>query len=148
MSKLGCYIGENICLIQDMIHFTNLTNQKGIAIFLDFKKAFNSVEWSYLNAGLELFNFGPDILNWIKIIYNDVSSCDVNNGHGSTFFHLQWGVLSRILFVLGIEIFARALKNKASVKGIRVHDHEIKIAQYADDTTVFVCDKESVLRAP
>ena len=146
----GRYIGENIRLIQDVIHFTNLTNQKGIAIFLDFKKAFDSVEWSYLNAALELFNFGPDILNWFKIIYNNVSSCVVNNGHGSTFFHLQRGVrqgcpLSGILFVLGIELFARALKNKASVKGIRVDDHEIKIAQYADDTTVFVRDKESVL---
>ena len=146
----GRYIGENIRLIQDVIHFTNLTNHKGIAIFLDFKKAFDSVEWSYLNAALELFNFGPDILNWFKIIYNDVSSCVVNNGHGSSFFHLQRGVrqgcpLSGILFVLGIELFARALKNKASVKGIRVDDHEIKIAQYADDTTVFVRDKESVL---
>ena len=146
----GRYIGENIRLIQDVIHFTNLTNQKGIAIFLDFKKAFDSVEWSYLNAALELFNFGPDILNWIKIIYNDASSCVVNNGHGSTFFPLQRGVrqgcpLSGILFVLGIELFARALKNEASVKGIRVEGQEIKVAQYADDTTVFVRDKESVL---
>ena len=46
---------------------------------------------------------------------------------------------------MGIELFARALKNKASVKGIRVDDHEIKIAQYGDDTTVFVRDKASVL---
>ena len=73
-------------------------------------------------------------------------------GHGSTFFHhdLQRGVrqgcsLSGMLFVLGIELFARALKNKSFAKGIRVDDHEIKIAQYADDTTVFVRDKESVL---
>ena len=39
----GRYSGENIRLIQDVIHFTNLTNQKGIAILLDFKKAFDSV---------------------------------------------------------------------------------------------------------
>ena len=42
---------------------------------------------------------------------------------------------------MGIELFARALKNKASVKGIRVDDYEIKKAQY----DVFVRDKESVL---
>ena len=53
--------------------------------------------------------------------------------------------LSGILFVLGIELFARALKNKSSVKGIEVNNHEIKIAQYADDTTLFVRDRESVL---
>lgn len=59
----GRYIGENICLIQDVLHFTNLTKQKGIAIFIDFKKAFDSIEWPYLNAALEIFNFGPDILS-------------------------------------------------------------------------------------
>ena len=107
------------------------------------------IEWTYLNAALELFNFGPDIVSWIKIVYKDVSSCVVNNGHASTFFPLQRGVrqgcpLSGILFVLGIELFARALKNKTSIKGIEVDNHEIKVAQYADDTTVFVRDRESV----
>ena len=88
----GRYIGENIRLIQDVLHFTNLTKQKGIAIFLDFKKAFDSIEWPYLYAALEIFNFGPDILSWIKIFYSDVSSCVINNGHASTFFPLQRGV--------------------------------------------------------
>ena len=102
------------------------------------------------NAALELFHFGPDILSWIKIFYKDVSSCVINNGHASTFFPLQRGVrqgcpLSGILFILGIELFARALKNKSSLKDIEVNNHEIKIDQYADDTTVFVRDRESVL---
>ena len=110
----GRYIGENIRLIQDVLHFTNLTKQKGIAIFLDFKKAFDSIEWPYLNAALELFNFGPDISSWIKIFYKDVSSCVINNGHASTFFPLQRGVrqecpLSGILFVLGIELSSQEL---------------------------------------
>ena len=52
----GRYIGENIRLIQDdVIHFTSQMNEKGIAIFLDFKKAFDMIEWTYLNAALELF---------------------------------------------------------------------------------------------
>ena len=40
----GRYIGENIRLIQDVIHFTSQMNEKGIAIFLDFKKAFDMIE--------------------------------------------------------------------------------------------------------
>ena len=71
----GRYIGENICLIQDVLHFTNI-----------IKKAFDLIEWPYLNAALELFNFGPDILSWIKVFYNDVSSCIINSCHTSTFF--------------------------------------------------------------
>ena len=54
----GRYIGENIRLIYDLIHYTDKTNQKGIAIFLDFKKAFDSIEWNYLLETLQLFNFG------------------------------------------------------------------------------------------
>ena len=42
----GRYIGENIRLIYDLMHYTDKTNQKGIAIFLDFKKAFDSIEWN------------------------------------------------------------------------------------------------------
>ena len=42
----GRYIGENIRLIQDVIHFTSQMNEKGIAIFLDFKKAFDMIEWT------------------------------------------------------------------------------------------------------
>lgn len=81
--------------------------------------------------------------------YNDVFSCVLNNGHVSTFFPLHRGVhqgcpLSGILFVLGIELFARALKNNASIKGIQVNNHEVKAVQYADDTTIFVHDRELV----
>ena len=49
-------------------------------------------------------------------------------------------------FVLGIELFGRALKNNKSIKGILVNNHEIKVTQYADDTTVFVRDRDSVVQ--
>ena len=32
-------------------------NNKGI-VFLDFKKAFDSIEWNYMNAALNTFNMG------------------------------------------------------------------------------------------
>jgi len=44
----GRYIGENVSLIYDLIHYADKLNQKGIAISLDFKKAFDSIEWNYL----------------------------------------------------------------------------------------------------
>ena len=70
----GRYIGENIRLIYDLIHYTDKTNQKGIPIFLDFKKAFDSIEWNYLLETLQLFTFGYNGQNWIKFFYNNVTS--------------------------------------------------------------------------
>ena len=75
----------------------------------------------------------------------------INNGHASFFLHLQRGVrqgcpLSDLLFIIGIELFKRTLKKDHSIKGINVETKEIKlkITQYADDTTVFLRDEESV----
>ena len=52
--------------------------------------------------------------------------------------------LSGLLFVIGIEILAKAIKNDTAIKGIHVGEKEIKVSLYADDTTVFVCDLASV----
>ena len=97
-----------------MFH-TEQEEKLGIAIFLDLRKAFDTIEWNYLRAALQTFNFGPDILNWFQVIYNQASSCVLHNGHAPDFFLLERGVrqscpLSGLLFVFGIELLARVLK--------------------------------------
>ena len=47
-------------------------------------------------------------------------------------------------FVLGIEILALAIKKNPKIEGIGVGVREIKITQYADDTTVFLKNPESM----
>ena len=114
----------------------------GIALFIDFKKAFDAIEWDFISSCLEVFNFGPDIQKWVKILYSNVSSCIVNNRFMSEFFPLERGVrqgcpLSRLLFITGIELLARAIKNDHNIKGINVGEKVSEVSLYADDTTVF-----------
>ena len=52
--------------------------------------------------------------------------------------------MSGLLFVIGIELFARALQKDLTIRGVRVAQKEIKSTQYADDTMVFVRDFDSV----
>ena len=82
----GRYIGKNIRLIQDLMFYTEKENLPGIAVFLDFRKAFDTIEWHYLEKALTHFNFGPNFLQWFKILHTDISSCVLNNGHASRFF--------------------------------------------------------------
>ena len=145
----GRFIGENVRLIQDVMFHTKQEEKPGIAIFLDFRKAFDTVEWGYLKAALHRFNFGPDILNWFDVIYNNASSCVLHNGHASEFFLREKGVrqgcpLSGLLFLIGIELLSSAIQNDPTIKGIQVGQKEIKITQYADDTTVLVRNLDSV----
>ena len=60
------YIGENIGLISDVLNFTKIKNKPGAAIFVDFKKAFDSIKWDYLSKVLDIFNFKDDFKKWIK----------------------------------------------------------------------------------
>ena len=129
--------------------YTEENNMPGIALFVDFRKAFDTIEWDFINNCLQKFNFGPDIQNWVKILYNNGTSCVLNNGFASEFFPVERGVrqgcpLSGLLFVIGIEILTRAIKNDPAIKGINVGEKEIKVSLYAHDTTVFVRDLDSV----
>ena len=72
----GRYIGESIRTITDIMSFTKTQNIPGLAVFLDFEKAFDSIEWNYLQKCLETVNFGPQLQQWINVIYSDI----LNNG--------------------------------------------------------------------
>ena len=43
-----------------------------------------------------------------------------------------------------MELLARAIRNDDKIKGINVGEKMIKVSLYADDTTVFVQDLDSV----
>ena len=48
-------------------------NIPGLMLFIDFQKAFDSVEWEFLFKCLEAFNFGTDFLHWVRVkIYKAV----------------------------------------------------------------------------
>ena len=57
----GRYIGENIRLIADVMEATKTHNLTGILTSLDFRKAFDSLEWPFIMKTLDSFNFGGDI---------------------------------------------------------------------------------------
>ena len=146
----GRFIGESIRLITDTMHFTKEKNIPGVAVFLDFEKAFDSIEWNFIHKCLETFNFGSDLRQWIKVFYTNISSCVLNNGHASKHFLLERGVrqgcpLSGVLFVIAIELLAQSIRCSKEIKGIIIDEHnEVKLSQYADDTTVLLSDVPSL----
>ena len=73
-------IGKSNRTIADIMSFTKTQDISRLAIFLDFEKAFDSIKWIYLQKCLETFNFGPQLRQWINVIYNNILSCILNNG--------------------------------------------------------------------
>ena len=75
-----------------------------------------------------------------KVFYQDIQSCVLNNGWASNFFELTRGVrqgcpLSPYLFILSAEIMAENVRKAKEIRSLTVCGEEIKLSQYADDTT-------------
>ena len=145
----GRYIGENIRTITDLIQYTSLKQCPGILLSIDFEKAFDSLRWSFMLDILKCMSFGDYFCKWINIIYTDPLCCVTNNGHASSFVKIERGIrqgcpISALLFILTVELLACAIRKNNNVKGIKIHDYEIKISQLADDTTLFVQDLDSL----
>ena len=115
---------------------------------IDFQKAFDSLEWDFLETALAKFNFGPSLLQWIHTLYRGASSCIINNGVTSEYFSLKRGVrqgdpLSPYLFVIAVELLACKIRQNKDIKGVCVNNTEAKLLQYADDTSGILRDIES-----
>ena len=138
------YIGQNIRTIKDVIEICD-GNEIGILAFLDFEKAFDSIEWNFLAESLKAFNFGENFLKWVSILYTDIQACVTNNGFSTAFFNLTRGVrqgcpLSPYLFIIAAETLSHKIRNSKNIQGIDIHNSTVKIVQMADDTTVFAKD--------
>ena len=147
----GRFIGENIRLFLDIIDYCKINFLKGIALSIDFEKAFDSIEWNFLQVCLQKFGFKNDLIRWINILYKDIKSCVINNGFASASFYLQRGVrqgcpLSPYLFILGVEILGLLVRQNQDIKGIMIKNTEIKISQYADDTIIYLSADNTNLR--
>lgn len=149
----GRYIGHNIRLVCDTIDYFDLTNKSGILLSVDFRKAFDSLEWDFIFKTLKAFKFGKSFINWIKTLYNSPMACVKNNGYFSEMFDITRGIrqgcpVSSLLFILSVEILAMKIRNCTSLKG---HDYgknrKVKISQYADDAMLFLNNKTEICSA-
>ena len=116
--------------------------------------AFDRVSHDFLFACLERFGFGPSFIKWIKLIYHDVSSFVKTNGWLTAFINLERGLrqgcaLSMPLYVLTAETMAINIRANPRIHGIRPpeSEEELKLSQYADDTTLLLSDDESINEA-
>ena len=143
------FIGQNIRLINDILDQTKLQNVSGILLQLDFRKAFDTVEWPFIQQTLSKFNFGDSLKRWVQTFYCNAESSILNNGLCTKQIPLSRGVrqgcpLSPYLFILVAEILASKIRHDKTVQGIKLFKKEIKLSQFADDTSLICKNLTSV----
>ena len=111
----GRFIGQNVRLLNDLMTYAESNNLPGILLFIDFRKAFDTIEWDFIQKSIEMFNFGPNIRKWISILYTNVESGVMNAGFMTDYFKVSRGVrqgcpLSPLLFVLAVELLGLKIR--------------------------------------
>ena len=147
----GRFIGENTRLIFDIIEECSHQNSKNLIVLIDFEKAFDSLSWNFIRKSLEIYKFGENTIKWVRSLQENSTSKILQNGHLSEKILLGRGCrqgdpISPYLFVLAAEFLSEAIRVNTKIEGINIHDHENKVSQYADDTSLFLKATEKILR--
>uniref|UniRef100_A0A1A8QY68 Reverse transcriptase domain-containing protein n=1 Tax=Nothobranchius pienaari TaxID=704102 RepID=A0A1A8QY68_9TELE len=142
------HISNNVRLILDLLDYSELVNEDSFVLFLDFYKAFDSLEHDFIMEALKKFGFGQFFCKSVQTLYNNGnSSIKLSNGT-SPRFDLKRGVrqgcpLSVYLFLLAAQLLNLHIKH-SNIKGISIANNHILISQLADDTALFLADASQV----
>ena len=147
----GRFIGENIYKMLNIMEYIDDEEIDALLINIDFEKAFNYLEWDFIDYCLKTFNFGESLRQWIKTIYTDVECCVINNGWTTSHFKISKGArqgcpLSPYIFIICAELLACMIRQNKEIEGITINGNKYIISQYADDTNIFTKYSEENLR--
>ena len=65
------YIG----LVQDIIEYVDREEEAAILFSTDIEKAFDSVNHNFIFATLQKFGFGPEFIQWVKMLLKNSQGC-------------------------------------------------------------------------
>ena len=140
-----------LSLIESYINEEPL-DRKGLLLFLDMEKAFDRVSYDFTIQGLQAIGFNGKFMKWIKMMYDEQKAPQRRiyvNGYYSDWFHIKSGVaqgcpVSPLLFLVVAEALRNSILMEPKLKGIKIHDTNYLISQFADDTTLMLGHKNEI----
>ncbi len=142
------HISNNVRLVLDLLDYSELVKDDSYMLFLDFYKAFDSIEHGFIFKTLEKIGFGDLFIKTIKTLYAHGNSSIKLKYGTSPRFDLQRGIrqgcpIPPYLFILTTQLLANHIKN-STLQGVSVMGREIIISQLADDTTLFLKNSDQI----
>ena len=139
---------EGAVILHETIHELHSKRKDGVIFKIDFEKAYDKVNWSFLQQTLRMKGFSHQWCEWVqKFTQGGNVNIKVNDQLGS-YFQTRKGLrqgdpMSPILFNIVVDMLAIMIaraKEAAQVKGVipNLIQDGLSILQYADDTVIFM----------
>ena len=142
-------IQHNLRLLRDFVFLADSKQMDAFILSIDQMQAFDRVNWPFLLATVEKQNFPLLILNWIRVLYTDISSCVKVNGVSSETFQITRGVrqgcpLSPVLYVIFSEALNECILKDEEIWGPPELGGRPLLSQFADGTCLGAIGIQSI----
>jgi len=135
-------VHDNLRLISLIKDYCSNKTDEPILVSLDARKAFDSVNHDFIKAILRKYNAPLAFINTFELLYNDIHSRVLINGHFTEPFQIKRSVkqgdaLSCVLFNLCIDSLIRSLEANKKISRILINNCTMPCAiAYADDVAI------------
>ncbi|GJU60234.1 putative RNA-directed DNA polymerase, eukaryota, reverse transcriptase zinc-binding domain protein [Tanacetum coccineum] len=142
----GRQIIDGPLMVEEIIAWAKKAKKRLMILKVDFEKAFDSLNWSFLFSTLEQIGFSAKWRNWIHSCLNSVYALVLVNGSPTKEFKIerdlrQGDPLSLFLFILAVEALNVVLleaTNNNVFHGFHIGNEKVHISylQFADDALI------------
>lgn len=137
----GRSIHHHVRLLADLQDLVTSRDEEAYALFLDFEKAFDRVNWDYMFRVLERMGCGVEFVQWVRLLYFEPQAHLLINQNIQPALFPTRGVkqgdpLSALLFLLTIEPLGNLLRSHEEYGVCLNDDHTSTSVFFADDTTL------------
>jgi hypothetical protein len=146
----GRNLVDGVLVVNEVVDLAKKFEKDCLIFKVDFEKAYDSVEWSFLEYMLRRFGFDEVWIGWMKACVFGGSLSVLVNGSPTGEINIHRGLkqgdpFAPFLFLLVAEGFGGAMKRAVDLnlfKGFKIGNHGpcISHLQYADDT---LCIREA-----
>nr|GEU94850.1 putative RNA-directed DNA polymerase, eukaryota, reverse transcriptase zinc-binding domain protein [Tanacetum cinerariifolium]GEV47287.1 putative RNA-directed DNA polymerase, eukaryota, reverse transcriptase zinc-binding domain protein [Tanacetum cinerariifolium] len=142
----GRQIIDGPLMVNEIISWATKHKERFFLLKVDFEKAFDSIDWNFLDHTMMQMGFSHKWRTWIKGCLNSAYASVLVNGSLTKEFKIERGLrqvdpLSLFLFIIAIEalrVNLQEAKSKNIFEGIKVGSNKVDISQlqYADDALI------------
>jgi hypothetical protein len=146
----GRIVHDNLRMIDIIKDICAKHKIEGYLVSLDAKKAFDSVDHIYIDKVLTKFGFCTEFRDIVKLLYKNIHSRVLVNGHVTNEFPIlrsvkQGDALSCVLFILCMETVITKIERDSNIPNLNIHNFRIpKVLAYADDIAVLIPNLSSI----
>lgn len=136
----GRRMGETVWLLQLLPYLLRAQNQQACMVFLDFAKAYDTVDRAFLFEAMEAMGAGAGLLAWVRALLTDTQAVALVNGFSSPPATFAAGVrqgcpLSPLLYLFVAEALLAWLRHRGHGLTVDTPEGPLELVggAYADD---------------